>query len=133
MARSDEDGLGATWDLGKRDLFHRKAKPATRQGRRASLSIHGPDRGVYKSLRGTELHAPRRRIKLDRTTRAASSRPHPNWTRRLTLDHDESEPGRWPTVGTHRSNRQLIVRGRASGLTNPCSCDQTWSNGKREI
>ena len=66
-------------------VFHRKAKPATRQGRRASLSIHGPDREVYKSLRWTELSGPR--IKLDRTTRAASSRPHLNGTRRLTLEH----------------------------------------------
>ena len=91
MARSDEDGFGATWDLGKRDLFHRKAKPATRQGRRASLSIHGPDLEVYKSQRWTELRAPR--IKLDRTTRAASSRPHPNGTRRLALEHDRVGAG----------------------------------------
>ncbi len=37
----------------------------------ASLSIHGPDREVYKSLRWTDLRGPR--IKLGRTTRAASS------------------------------------------------------------
>ena len=72
-------------------MFHHKAKPATRQGRRASLSIHGPDREDYKSLRWTDLRGPR--IKLDRTTRAASSRPHPNGTRRLTLEHDRVGAG----------------------------------------
>ncbi len=39
-------------------LFRRKTKPATRQGRRASLSIHGPDRAVSKSLRWTDLRGP---------------------------------------------------------------------------
>jgi len=72
-------------------VFRRKTKPATRQGRRASLSIHGPDREVYKSLRWTDRRGPR--IKLGRTTRAASSRPRLNGTRRLTLEHDRVETG----------------------------------------
>jgi hypothetical protein len=40
-------------------VFRRKTKPATRQGRRASLGIHGPDREVSKSLRWTDLGGPR--------------------------------------------------------------------------
>ena len=74
-------------------VFRHKTKPATRQGRRASLSIHGPDREVYKSLRWTDLRASGPRIKLGRTTRAASSRPRPNGTRRLTLEHDRVGTG----------------------------------------
>ena len=58
---------------------------------RASLSIHGPDREVYKSLRWTDRRGPR--IKLGRTTRAASSRPRLNGTRRLTLEHDRVGTG----------------------------------------
>jgi hypothetical protein len=50
-----------------------KAEPATRQGRRASLGIHGPDREVFKSLLWTDLRG--QQIKLDLTTRAVSSRP----------------------------------------------------------
>ncbi len=72
-------------------VFRRKTKPATRQGRLASLSIHGPDREVSKSLRWTDLRG--LQIKLGRTTRAASSRPRPNGKRRLTLEHDRVGTG----------------------------------------
>jgi hypothetical protein len=59
--------------------FRHKTKPATRKGRRASLSIQGQDREVYKLLRWTKLRG--LLIKLDRTTRATSSRPRPNGRR----------------------------------------------------
>ena len=66
-------------------VFHRKTKPATRQGRRASLSIHGPDREVYRSLRWTEL----RQVGPD----DASTRQHSNGTRRLTLGRSRVDVG----------------------------------------
>ncbi len=50
--------------------------------------------------------------RLDRTTRAASPRPHPNGTRRVTSDMTGSEPGRRRSVGTYRRNRPLNGRGR---------------------
>ena len=65
-------------------MFRHKAK-------RASLGIHGPDREFYKSLLWTDLRG--QRLKLDRTTWAASSRPHQNGTRRLTLEHDRVGAG----------------------------------------
>ena len=57
----------------------------------ASRGTHGPDREVFYSLRWTDRRGPR--IKLDWTTRAASSRPRPNGTRRLMPEHDRVGTG----------------------------------------
>jgi hypothetical protein len=47
------------------------------------------------------------------TSRAASPRPNPNGTRRVTWGMAGPEPGRRRSVGTYRRNRPLSVRGRA--------------------
>ncbi len=72
-------------------VFRRKMKSATRQGRQASLGIHGPDREVSQV---TTVDRPSAVVdELDRTTWAPSSRPRPNGTRRLTLEHDRVGAG----------------------------------------
>jgi hypothetical protein len=78
----------------------------------ASQGNYGPDQEVDDSLGGpTAGAAPS--DQLDRTNRAASPRPHPNGTRRVTSDMAGSEPGRRRSVGTYQRNRQLNVRRRA--------------------
>jgi hypothetical protein len=83
----------------------------------ASQGNYEPDRDVDYSLGGptSEARTAGATDKLDRTTRAASPRPHPNGTRRVTSDMTGSEPGRRRSVGTNRRNRDrpLNVRGRA--------------------
>jgi hypothetical protein len=78
----------------------------------ASQGNYGPDREVDDSLGGPTAGAA---DQPERTTRAASPRPHPNVTRRVTVTSDMtgSEPGRRRSVGTYRRNRPLNARGRA--------------------
>jgi hypothetical protein len=75
----------------------------------ASQCNYGPDREVDDSLGGPTAGAA---DQLDRTTWAASPRPHPNGTQRVTVDMTGSDPGRRRSVDTYRRNRPLNVRGR---------------------
>ena len=108
--RDGRAGAGAPGGLDGPRCYAARRSPLRGKAGLASQGNYGPDREVDDSLGGPTAGAA---DQLDRTTRAASPRPHPNGTRRVTSDMTGSDPGRRRSVGTYRRNRPLNVRGRA--------------------
>ena len=85
----------------------------------ASQGNYGPDREVDDSLGGPTAGAAESGAdQPDRTTRAASPRPHPNGTRRVTSDMTGSDPGRRRSVG-HR----YVPEEPAAQCEGTCACN----------
>ena len=76
---------GSSSRSGSPSCYAARRSPLRGKAGLASQDNYGPDREVDDSLGGPTAGAA---DQLDRTTRAASPRPHPNGTRRVMSEHD---------------------------------------------